>query len=1061
MSEMNHSQHLKHQQRPLSDPLSIRDDDNRELFDLVSRVPESVHDEEELSANIDSQITMTESERQSFMASQPQLFERTNSLSMHDMHVLEDRWIDKIHSQWTPILSYMERQLGRKEVLQSLLDADEGKGSSVLDGQSVRLDLPITLKHIIENGGITTHRDSKADLAAVLKIWKRSLQILKDSSASKNPNSGSTAAKYMKTLETLSKDHSQQLEGIQKLKKRLEARLKEASLSVERLQREQKIKKLPYRRLLSTIPIHDHGGDLEIDQLPEMEPEVSQDAIASARHISTLFGRAAGNQPLSPPHIREIRDLIHETAQQNQDRGSDNHEVLREMFESNEASGILTVRQAPIATPCMKSVTSRQPNTETAKPIYPSTKPEVSLLSRTLSTSKLSIRPPASIRGRFTAKPSKSIISDTLHDVHMDSAKSSVRSSPECLIMSADPQDSNTSGSSFKEVISLITTDSPTLAVPFKPETPVDRPGFNSSYDREASPSTTHTQQSTNSGSITPAKRRSNFLSSIFSRNGVSKDVGTEKQNTEDAPLSQSNMGVANSHTQEATSAPLMKNTKPLSPTQPKPTLRQNLGISRRKSLSRDLQSKYVVSSRPRAESIHLVDDEEIVQQMGMINVFDMDGLPGTPSKRRRVDSADEKFGGRRASFSYDIEVPLNDDVNYKSKDFFSRNTPKRAGRSPELTVEDLRTITPKPLKTNDTDDNTTMPLMLLHTPQQRKLFGMDKDQAIAPANPFPTLTPPSTSDTELVRRAMTSAFSPKRSQFSSSIFSRFRTGVTLQTMKNLGSSGVTQSGGSPPLTVEASPFIVSPDTAQSPFNSRVGQDRSQTTTSSSVKHLLTGNSVVHDTVRNETSQRAEPSAPSARESTFAVDAEDERDGTNVASIRIDIREDGDDKDDGKGIVISEPSPVRPDVDFRVSRNPWGRPPSWKPKSPSMVDIEKKRQAERALRRAAKGGRPKAPSFESFANTSLDPFRASAHGQVNISVPSSSFMSFTSSSTTSSQSDSGHLGGHLRGTIREETRSENAELESRDDGDDTQEYNSPPVSPIRILTSGSFPFPAQ
>jgi hypothetical protein len=89
------------------------------------------------------------------MASQPQLFERTNSLSMHDMHVLEDRWIDKIHSQWTPILSYVERHLGRKEVLQSLLDADEGKGSSVLDGQSVRLDLPITLKHIIENGGIT------------------------------------------------------------------------------------------------------------------------------------------------------------------------------------------------------------------------------------------------------------------------------------------------------------------------------------------------------------------------------------------------------------------------------------------------------------------------------------------------------------------------------------------------------------------------------------------------------------------------------------------------------------------------------------------------------------------------------------------------------------------------------------------------------------------------------------------------------------------------------------------------------------------------------------------
>lgn len=60
--------------------------------------------------------------------------------------------------------------------------------------------------------------------------------------------------------------------------------------------REQKTKQLPYRRLLSTIPIHDHGGDLEIDRLPGMEPEVSQDAVATARHISTLFGRAAGNR---------------------------------------------------------------------------------------------------------------------------------------------------------------------------------------------------------------------------------------------------------------------------------------------------------------------------------------------------------------------------------------------------------------------------------------------------------------------------------------------------------------------------------------------------------------------------------------------------------------------------------------------------------------------------------------------------------------------------------------------------------------------------------------------
>jgi len=51
--------------------------------------------------------------------------------------------------------------------------------------------------------------------------------------------------------------------------------------------------------------------------------------------VSYNMSRLTLLEPLSPPHIREIRGLIHETAQQNQGRGSDSHEVLREMFESN------------------------------------------------------------------------------------------------------------------------------------------------------------------------------------------------------------------------------------------------------------------------------------------------------------------------------------------------------------------------------------------------------------------------------------------------------------------------------------------------------------------------------------------------------------------------------------------------------------------------------------------------------------------------------------------------------------------------------------------------------
>lgn len=90
-----------------------------------------------------------------FLARQPQAAERMSSLSLHELRIREDRWIEKINSQWTPILSFVEPHVGRKKVLQSLLDADMGKGNSVLDGQSVQFDLPITLRHMVETGGIT------------------------------------------------------------------------------------------------------------------------------------------------------------------------------------------------------------------------------------------------------------------------------------------------------------------------------------------------------------------------------------------------------------------------------------------------------------------------------------------------------------------------------------------------------------------------------------------------------------------------------------------------------------------------------------------------------------------------------------------------------------------------------------------------------------------------------------------------------------------------------------------------------------------------------------------
>lgn len=928
MKEVNeHAPSLKHQQRSFADPAPSTQSDDRELLDLVSRVPESVNEEGPLMASLESHIVRqsqifiqemerqkdirqtwssmssemterlqgitkdldrTETERRGFLAQQPQLAERVSPLSLHELHILEDRWIEKINHQWTPILSYVERHVGRKQVLQSLLDADARKGDSVLDGQSLQLDLPMTLRHMMESGGITPNGDSRVDLAAVLKVWKRSLQVLKDGSISRNMDVGNTATSYVGVLETLSKDHNRQLEGIQRMKKRLEARLKESSQRVERLKREQKTKQLPYRRLLTAIPVHgSNRRDLEMSGPSESEPEKSQDALASAKHISSLFKPAPGKQPLSSTHITDIRNHIHETVRQKEGQDPGHHISLREVFDSKDASSILTVRQTPVAVaPPVKPIVHRQPTAETIKAVLPTTSVTPSL-SRASSVSRFSIiRPPASIRSRPTTKP---------------------------------------------------------------PPVPV----------------------------------------------------------------------------------------------------------------------------------YQTVDDEEIVEHEDIPSIFDiemdLDGLPGTPSKRRRVDSSDERFSDRRISFGYEFEVPLKDDTTHQSRKGTPSFAPRVMGRSPELTVDDLRAFTPKPSRTRGTQDNGTMPLMLLHTPQQRKLFGLDKDQSHESTHhPFPALSPPSTSDTDLVRRAISSPFSPVRSELSSSIFSRFRKGVSLQSSRNMMSSvHSARSDNSPPPT-EASPFIVSSDpgsttAATSPFTSTAAQSQSQARhtrpqvpiKSPIFKRLLAGNSGVLDRLRNDT-PRVEASAPSAVESGPEAGAVQVNGKTNVASTppaSSETQEDEDDTEDDQSMTESKSSARISGVDFRASRNPWGRPPSWKPKSPSMVDIERRREAERARRRAAKEIKPMPP---------LDTLsKGSVYGRASISVPSSTSVSFNSSTSTSSRSlhsDAGHPAANRSGgkapaeTVHEDAGDEGeAEAEAVDkDDDDTQEYRSPPVSPIRVSNPGAF-----
>ncbi|KAF9985028.1 hypothetical protein BGZ65_011924, partial [Modicella reniformis] len=1047
-NEMSHSQTLQRQGSTSDPALSARNID-RELIDLVAKTPESIREEETLLMSIDSNIIQqsklfiremekqrdvrqvwsttssemtgklqdvtrnlarTETERRAFLARQPQLTERTSSLSLQELRILENCWIDKINNQWLPVLSFVECHVGRREVLQSLLDVDEGKGSSVLDGRSIQLDLPTTLKHLVDSGSIMIHRDSNPDLAAVLKIWKRSLQTLESSGARKDLDSETMAMKYVTSFEVLSKDHNQQLEGIQKLKKRLENRLKEASIRVERLQREQTIKHLPYRRLLSMIPDSDHGGVTGTSQSPDMELEERQDAFVDAEHIASLFAPASGN-----PRLLDIRNRVYESVHERHDQEPDCNQTLREVFDSKEASTILTFSQPPAATAPRE------------RPIIPHRSlTGAGVLRRPLtikSVSSSTIRPPASILARLTAKPSGQTIVAATHGTVMDSTRLTTRPVAEDLIMHVNSQDSSVvNESSFEEVMSLLT--------PTKPKAPASRLDLNLSYHRQVPSSST--QQTT-----MPLMRKSNFFTSIFDKNDMSTNMEAKSGATRDTLLLDDNAHVARPRSQEVTLA--TDSTKPSSPALTRSIFRQHFGVSRKRNQSSDFQPESVAPSLFRTEQVHqIIDDEEIIQQSGINKAFnaDTDDLPGTPSKRRRVDPAEEQFVRRSPSFEFDIEVSLNDDdTTYRSGVMSSPSShtpsfsPKKAAFSPKLTIDDLRTLTPKHLRTGGSNDKAAMPLMLLHTPQQRRLFGMESDLDTEPAPPFPALTPPSTSDTELVRRAMTSKASPSRSQFSSSIFSQFRTRMSLETSRNMISLNDDQSGD----MAEASPFIVSSDamnTTKSPVNPLVNRKLPQApTTSSIVNHLLTRNSAIQDRVCNQETQQTEPAAPTVTESNSRNVETTNGNGTiNITSTTPEFQKD---REDQRMLAYESPATI-PAVDFKASRNPWGRPPSWKPKSPRMVDIEKRRQADRAHRLAASSIKPMALPLES-----LESFRASIYGRASISVPSSSSISFTSSSSASSRSvcsESGHLANNFGG-VASEVHHDDAEFEAKDDDD--------------------------
>ncbi|KAG0380572.1 hypothetical protein BGX24_007089 [Mortierella sp. AD032] len=455
--------------------------------------------------------------------------------------------------------------------------------------------------------------------------------------------------------------------------------------------------------------------------------------------------------------------------------------------------------------------------------------------------------------------------------------------------------------------------------------------------------------------------------------------------------------------------------TPPLATPPSRSILRGRVGVSRKRRQSSDFQpGRSTTPLQPVPDELHatLMWEKETVQPAKADNLFQEsdDEPPGTPSKRRRTDSV----LGRRTSFVYDTEVATKDDPLHQPTKPISR-TPDRSTlpktlRSPKLTLDDLRAPTPKAIKTKN-GESFSMPLMLLHTPQQKLLFQMETGQIPKVSNP----TPPPLRPT---------------------------------------AAGLTKSADKKPLT-----------------------------TTSALKHLLNGNSVVLDRMcdKVENSSINKTSDPPA--TTLATVTTLSTQGTATASPtattkpsiqapRHEHNETRPVKPLASKIVKKAAYPRTSTIDENaavvslvVKQNPWGRPPSWKPEAPKMIDIDNKHQTERARRLAAKGGFGiAASSNESLARSTMGSLKVSVFGRSmhpaaalqSSTSASASYSSLSSMSLRSFRSDSSvpssHSGPGIATTMHGQAMGEDDIEEEEEDADpdnDTRGFSPPVVSPIR------------
>ncbi|KAG9068724.1 HAUS augmin-like complex subunit 6 [Linnemannia hyalina] len=1121
---------------------------DRTLRELISHVPESSQDEATLLEMIDSQIvrrsqpflrdvqkqkavrldwslksqemcsrlntisrelTNVESERRMFLVHQPHIADRTGLLSLEELRVLEDRWIEKINDRWRPILRYVELHVGRKDILQALLDADSGSGSSVLDRKRLQKDdLSMTLGHLTNHDN---HGGPSVDLVSILMTWKHSLLQLENGAKQKGNNSEASAAVTQGALENLSRSHAKQLVAIKGTRTRLESRLNEVTQRVQRLKKEKKIQERPYRRLLSTIATTEsHEGNSFGTSSLTTSKDIHKEAEATAAAVFSALATTSSDNALPSTRHSDIRKRIRVSAAELLDNQPSTHRSLLESYRGQDVSDVLLVRAPTLTVPKPNRSPVRPSRTDpfrspaaTLKPaaFKPITYKPITVKPYT-TTAAATSTPTAIASARSVAKIPSSIIkppaSPALSRTGLTESKasiefpkkrslakeSSIMPAPDDLVVRGSTRVTPLNETVCKDIVDLLTEDSVNAVTPpvttlnnRRPIRPIQKAAQNIATQR-----------------MSPTSKRTELWTSLFRGRDLDNRTGTNSHSSgETAKLTPSDH-------QPAQSTETVLNTsfdriQPIQePTLTSPTIpstrsifRGRLGVSRKRRQSSDFQpGRSTTPLQPVSDEPHetLLWQKDAVQPAKPDNLFQEsdDEPPGTPSKRRRTDSV----LGRRTSFVYDTEVATKDDPVHQPTTPVSK-TPERSAllkalRSPKLTLDDLRAPTPKPNKTKN-GESMAMPLMLLHTPQQKLLFQMEAGLIPKVTNPFTSLTPSSLIDPKGKSTFMSPTQSPfKRPAFSTSIFARFKSNPDPERQEEHISPAdpPVQTPTRPSLWDPTSPFAPSPTPVKitrtppaAPPVLTKSIDRKPLTTTSILKHLLNGNSVVLDRMCDKVDNGTVNSAPLptnmatvppvtapsvATPPRFQAQREEH---TEIHPVRqhADMKKAVEIK---KATVPSIPDGSTAVASLKVKQNPWGRPPSWTPNQPLMIDMDMKKtpQAERTRRLAAKSAGIGAPSFGSLAKSSMGSLKVSVfgrskHGSVqssNASV-SASYSSLSSVSSRSLHSNFSLLSSVSGPGVAQRQLFGGADVENEeveDDPDnDTRGFSPPAVSPIR------------